>query len=192
MSNAIYAHYDAYAAVMDGGYYAPNGGYAPSSAGSSPTSPSHPLAPLPSSVGPARTHPSLGTSSRRRPYDAMPLDAPTASRTYSSPSMTSRRDVPAFFASRRPPSHPSDEEEDELTEEPPAANATDQEKIEYKRRQNTLAARRSRKRKLMHQQALEEAVDRLTREKEIWRTRAFMLCNMLRTHGITAPEFPAE
>ncbi|KAJ7207553.1 hypothetical protein GGX14DRAFT_320328, partial [Mycena pura] len=120
-------------------------------------------------------------------------DAPTAPRTYATPSLTSKKEVPAFFG-RRPHhghhgSQPSDEEEDELTEEPPAAGATDQEKIEYKRRQNTLAARRSRKRKMMHQQALEDAVERLTREKEIWRTRALMLSNLLRSHGITSPEF---
>ena len=41
----------------------------------------------------------------------------------------------------------------------------------------------------MHQQQLEEAVERLTREKEIWKTRALMLSNLLRSHGITFPEF---
>ncbi|KAJ7607710.1 hypothetical protein FB45DRAFT_681441, partial [Roridomyces roridus] len=61
-----------------------------------------------------------------------------------------------------------------------APNATDQEKIEYKRRQNTLAARRSRKRKQMHQQQLEEAVERLTQEKETWKTQALTLSNLLR------------
>ncbi|KAJ7434150.1 hypothetical protein FB451DRAFT_1470077 [Mycena latifolia] len=74
-------------------------------------------------------------------------------------------------------------------EEPLAANATDQEKIEYKRRQNALAARRSRKRKLMHQQQLEEAVERLTREKDIWKTRALTLSSLLRSHGIACLEF---
>ncbi|KAJ7052315.1 hypothetical protein C8F01DRAFT_1171812 [Mycena amicta] len=185
---------DAYAMESNNAYYNPNQGhYAHSSAGSSPSSPSHPLVAMPG-VGPTRTHTSIAM--RKRPgssaaggYGHENLDGPTAPRTYSTPSLTSRKDVPAFFAARRPASHPSDEEEDELTEEPPAANATDQEKIEYKRRQNTLAARRSRKRKMMHQQALEEAVERLTREKEIWRTRALMLSNLLRSHGITCPEF---
>ncbi|KAJ7285212.1 hypothetical protein C8J57DRAFT_1120330, partial [Mycena rebaudengoi] len=89
------------------------------------------------------------------------------------------RDARRRVASRRSLSQPSDEAEDELTEEPLAANATDQEKFEYKRRQNTLAARRSRKRKLMHQQQLEEAVERLNMEKEVWKKRALTLSNLL-------------
>ncbi|KAF7288905.1 hypothetical protein MIND_01406500 [Mycena indigotica] len=141
MSAAPYS-FDPYAMPSDGrAYYA----YA---AASAPPSPGQTLLP-------------------RATVASFDLDGPTAPRTYVSPSPTSRKAVPAFFAARRPASLPSDEEEDELTEEPPAANATDQEKIEYKRRQNTLAARRSRKRKVMHQQALEEAVERLTREKEV-------------------------
>jgi hypothetical protein len=87
------------------------------------------------------------------------------------------------------PHAPSDEEEDELTEEPPAANATDQEKIEWKRRQNTLAARRSRKRKLAYQQQLEASVDQLTRERDMWRNRAMTLKQLLLSHGIRFPEF---
>ncbi|KAJ7726355.1 ectomycorrhiza-regulated protein [Mycena metata] len=169
------------------GFYAQSGHY---SGGSSPSSPPHQSL---SMVGPQRTpHPSLHPSvaiRKRYPEGMIPIsDAPTQPRTYSTPSLTSRKEIPAFF-NRRPSSQPSDEEEDELTEEPLAANATDQEKIEYKRRQNTLAARRSRKRKLMHQQQLEEAVDRLTQEKEIWKTRALMLSNLLRSHGITCPDF---
>ncbi|KAJ7447155.1 ectomycorrhiza-regulated protein [Mycena latifolia] len=150
-----------------------------------------PLTPL-SNVGPVRSHPSISIRKRSGyAQDGMVSisDGPTQHRTYLTPSLTSKKEVPAFFASRRSLSQPSDEEEDELTEEPLAANATDQEKIEYKRRQNTLAARRSRKRKLMHQQQLEEAVERLTREKEIWKTRALTLGNLLRSHGITCPEF---
>ncbi|KAJ7608199.1 hypothetical protein FB45DRAFT_389228 [Roridomyces roridus] len=174
---------------VNAGYYAPSGGhYSPNG---SPTSSSMPLA---SMVGPHRTHPSI--SAVRKQYPVPISDAPTQPRTYASPSVTSKKEIPAFFSSgqrrRSPHSHsqPSDEEEeDELTEEPLAPNATDQEKIEYKRRQNTLAARRSRKRKLMHQQQLEEAVERLSREKEIWKTRALTLSNLLRSHGLACPEF---
>ncbi|KAJ7481944.1 hypothetical protein FB451DRAFT_139288 [Mycena latifolia] len=64
------------------------------------------------------------------------------------------------------------EEEDEVLL---AANATDQEIIDYKRLRNVQAARRSRKRKLMYQQELEETLKRLTREKEIWKARALDL-----------------
>lgn len=123
------------------------------------------------------------------PEALLPLDAPTQSRRYITPSSTSRKEIPAFFAKMRGPSPPSDEEEDELTEEPPASNATDQEKIEWKRRQNTLAARRSRKRKMQNVQRLEETVERLTREKEIWRTRAMTLRQILHSHGIICPDF---
>ncbi|KAJ7144821.1 ectomycorrhiza-regulated protein [Mycena crocata] len=168
--------------AVNAGYYQQSGHY---SAGSSPSSPSHPL----SMVGPQRTHPSIAI---RKQYSngVVPIsEGPTQPRTYTTPSLTSKKEIPAFFANRRSLSQPSDEEEDELTEEPLAANATDQEKIEYKRRQNTLAARRSRKRKLMHQQQLEEAVQRLTQEKEIWKTRALTLSNLLRSHGITCPDF---
>ncbi|KAF9461962.1 hypothetical protein BDZ94DRAFT_1237310 [Collybia nuda] len=126
---------------------------------------------------------------RTSPEALLPLDAPTQARRYITPSSTSRKEIPAFFAKMRGPSPPSDEEEDELTEEPPASNATDQEKIEWKRRQNTLAARRSRKRKMQNVQRLEEAVERLTREKEIWRTRAMTLRQILHSHGIICPDF---
>ncbi|KAJ7607715.1 hypothetical protein FB45DRAFT_393832 [Roridomyces roridus] len=168
-----------------GGYYTqPGGHYSPNS------SPSSSSMPLESMVGPQRTHPSISAVRKQYPHTMVPIsDAPTQPRTYATPSMTSKKDLPAFFSQRRsPPSQPSDEE-DELTEEPLAPNATDQEKIEYKRRQNTLAARRSRKRKQMHQQQLEEAVERLTREKEIWKTRALTLSNLLRSHGLPCPEF---
>ncbi|KAJ7722567.1 ectomycorrhiza-regulated protein [Mycena maculata] len=171
---------------VNAGYYTQPNQSGHYSAGNSPSSPSHPL----SMVGPTRNHPSIGI--RKRYPDGMPVpisDAPTQPRTYTTPSLTSKKEIPAFFATRRSLSQPSDEEEDELTEEPLSANATDQEKIEYKRRQNTLAARRSRKRKLMHQQQLEEAVERLTHERDVWKTRALMLSKMLQSHGITCPNF---
>lgn len=127
---------------------------------------------------------------RRSPIasSSLGLDAPTQPRRYVTPSVTSRKEIPAFFMRRRPQSIPSDEE-DELTEEPPAAGATDQEKVEYKRRQNTLAARRSRKRKMLYQHELEETVRRLTTEKEIWKTRALTLRQLLQSHGVRCPDF---
>ncbi|KAJ7603819.1 hypothetical protein FB45DRAFT_851620 [Roridomyces roridus] len=114
-------------------------------------------------------------------------------RTYASPSMPSKKEIPAFFSGQRrsPNSHLqlSDDDEDELTMEPLAPNATDQEKIDHKRRQNILAARRSRKRKLIRQRQLEEAVEGLSREKEIWKTRTLALSNLLQSHGLPCPEF---
>jgi hypothetical protein len=108
--------------------------------------------------------------------DLIPLDTPT-------PSATFERDVPSYGRVS------GDEQEDELNEEPPAPNATDQEKIEWKRRQNTLAARRSRKRKLLQQQQLEQSVNDLAREKEFWRTQAITLRQSLISHGILRPDF---
>jgi hypothetical protein len=136
-----------------------------------------------------RRRPSI--NARKTSPDALiPLDAPTQSRRYITPSSTSRKSVPAYFSKRRnSDSLPSEEEEDQLTEEPLASNATDQEKIEWKRRQNTLAARRSRKRKMMNVQRLEETVERLTKEKEVWKTRALTLKQLLHSHGIICPEF---
>lgn len=138
------------------------------------------------------THPlpSSSATGRARRGSPVSIDAPTQPRRYTSSSSTSRKDVPAYFARRRVP-YPqvSDGEEDELTEEPLAPNATDQEKIDWRRRQNTLAARRSRKRKMAHQQYLEEAVEKLTVEKETWRTRAEMLKSLLSSHGIPCPDW---
>ncbi|KAG5639648.1 hypothetical protein H0H81_008809 [Sphagnurus paluster] len=123
------------------------------------------------------------------PESLIPLDAPTQPRNYVTPSATSRKEMPAYFQKHRNNTPPSEEEEDELTEEPPASTATDQEKIEWKRRQNTLAARRSRQRKMQNMQRLEETVERLTREREVWKTRALTLKQLLISHGIICPEF---
>lgn len=145
--------------------------------------------PSPSSLVHRRQR-SSGSSRRMSPDDLIPLDAPTQPRRYIAPSVTSKKDLPMFYAKRPSYSRVSDEEEDELTEEPPlAANATDEEKINWKRRQNTLAARRSRKRKLMQQQHLEQEVEDLRREKEVWRTRALTLRQLLISHGILCPDF---
>lgn len=139
---------------------------------------------------PMRTHPSLSGYNRTRatPDGYIPHDAPTQQRRYLTPSVTSRKEVPSYIAARRRAPAQSDEE-DELAEEPLHENATDQEKIEYKRRQNTLAARRSRRRRLAQFQKLEEDVVRLTREKDIWKERALMMERMLSTHGLPCPNF---
>ncbi|KAJ3878102.1 ectomycorrhiza-regulated protein [Lentinula edodes] len=154
--------------------------------------------------GPTRTAPTItshapplrSASTRRYSPDALlGPDAPTQPRNYVTPSATSRKEIPSYFIKQqRRPSPPqaigmSEDEDDELTEEPPAENATDQEKIDYKRRQNTLAARRSRRRKLMYTQQLEATVENLTREKDVWRTRALTLRQLLRSHNIPCPEF---
>ncbi|THU93611.1 hypothetical protein K435DRAFT_725281 [Dendrothele bispora CBS 962.96] len=130
---------------------------------------------------------------RFSPDHLIGMDETTQPRRYLTPSATSRKDIPSIYLKPRrdggtsPPQ--SDEEDDELTDDRPPANATDQEKIEWKRRQNTLAARRSRRKKLMYTQQLEETVERLRMEREMWRTRALTLKELLSSHGLPVPDF---
>lgn len=118
-------------------------------------------------------------------------DGPTHTRNYVTPSSTSKKDIPAFYARKRARSQAfGDDEEDELPEElPPSAGATDQEKIEYRRRRNTLAARRSRQKKADKMATLEDDVRRLTSDRDTWKTRAQTLRQLLLSHGIPCKEF---
>ncbi|KAH9980641.1 hypothetical protein BJV77DRAFT_928401, partial [Russula vinacea] len=52
--------------------------------------------------------------------------------------------------------------------------------IRAKRLQNTLAAQRSRMRKLAYQRELEDAIDAERKEKEMWQARALVLEELLR------------
>ncbi|KAF8206512.1 hypothetical protein K438DRAFT_1817337 [Mycena galopus ATCC 62051] len=97
-----------------------------------------------------------GTRRNLTPAALIPLDAPTQKRTYIIPSATSRK--------------------------PPTASEA--EIIEYKRRQNTIAARKSRKRKLEHQQALEDEADGLKQQVTMWRERAVMAQELLKKSGV--------
>jgi len=56
-----------------------------------------------------------------------------------------------------------------------------------KRLQNTLAARRSRRRKLEHQLEMEAGLERERQQKEQWRARAMTLEALLMSHGIPVP-----
>jgi len=86
-------------------------------------------------------------------------------------------------------SHPySDDDEDPL-ERPLPENATEQEKIDWRRRQNTLAARKSRKRKQDQMQQLQDDVQRLSKEKDVWKERALMMKQLLISHGLPSPNF---
>jgi hypothetical protein len=143
----------------------------PSSAAGRPTKPS------------PRKSSATGTRKNITPETMVPLDAPTQPRRYVIPSATSRKEVPATFARKRSRSAALGDEEDEL--EPPPPDATDRQMIEYKRRQNTLAARKSRKRKLEHQQQLEDQVETLTLEVEQWRTKAEIYQSILQSHNIS-------
>ena len=144
--------------------------------------------PLPAS---RRKNTATGTRKNVTPENLVPIDAPTQPRKYATPSATSRKDVPATFARKRARSQAFGDEQDELEEDtyklPP--NPTEQELIEAKRRQNTIAARRSRKRKLEYQRELEDQVEVLKHERDEWKMRALAYHGMLKSHGIDAPEY---
>jgi len=57
---------------------------------------------------------------------------------------------------------------------------------------NTLAARRSRRRRLAQFQKLEEDVARLNREKDIWKEQALMMERILSTHGLFCSNFERQ
>ncbi|KAH9986622.1 hypothetical protein BJV77DRAFT_1028324 [Russula vinacea] len=99
------------------------------------------------------------------------------SRKYRLPSSTSRKELPATFARKRA-----------RTSVPPADEPEDAEDaIRAKRLQNTLAARRSRKRKLEYQRELEDAIDAERKDKEMWRAHALVLEALLRDKGHEVP-----
>ncbi|KAJ7634922.1 hypothetical protein FB45DRAFT_910258 [Roridomyces roridus] len=142
-------------------------------------------APSPAEVPPPTRRRAMATGTRKnlKPSSLIPLEAPTQKRTYASPSVTSRKAVPAVFAKKRGYSVAFEEDElAELGELSPTA--TEQETIEYKRRQNTLAARKSRKRKLEHQQQLEGDLARSNHKQDTWRNHALKLQDLLRVNGI--------
>ncbi|KAF5349063.1 hypothetical protein D9757_012204 [Collybiopsis confluens] len=76
---------------------------------------------------------------------------------------------------------PSDDES--LPPAHPGPNATEKEMLEYKRRLSTLAARRSRRRKLEYKLKLEARVESLEREREKWKTRCTVLQEILKVHN---------
>lgn len=132
-----------------------------------------------------------GTRKNITPEALVPIDAPTQQRKYLTPSATSRKAVPAVFARKRARTAAFGDEQDELNEDVCITpSMTEQEQIEAKRRQNTVAARRSRKRKLEYQRELEESVERYKRESEVWKSRAMTYQALLRSHNIECPELP--
>jgi hypothetical protein len=125
-----------------------------------------------------------GTRKYLTPDALLPLDAPIQPRRYITPSATARKD--AFRVPHQ--RWPGGDEQDELTDESNIAPDADLKALEWKRRQNTLAARKSRQRKLHHQLQLEQTVTALSSEKETWKARALMYEALLRSNGIKVPE----
>jgi hypothetical protein len=162
--------------------------------------PSHLYRSGPSAV--PKSAPTPSTSSARRvkatgirkgvtPETLLDETAPTQPRKYTTPSATSRKELPAVFARKRSRSTAFGEEEDQLGDDLPP-NPTEKDLIEAKRRQNTVAARRSRKRKLEQFQRMELSRNEERQLKEQWQERANVLLSLVRTMGVQYPDFPAD
>jgi hypothetical protein len=89
--------------------------------------------------------------------------------------------MPVTFARKRAAIAIANDEDDFLPDLPP--DATEREQIEWKRRQNTIAARKSRKRKLEHQQWLEGELEKVKRDRDLWKVRAMTLRGVLKGKG---------
>ena len=129
-------------------------------------------------------------------HDLIPLDAPIQARNYITPSATSRKELPPSVAKTFVPhsrkrsastAFTSPTDHDELADEDPASAESEEvlkrrremdpekaallEHVEQARRRNTMAARKSRQRKLEHVRGLEEIVERLQSDNEELRRR---------------------
>jgi len=117
--------------------------------------------------------------------------APTQARKYVTPSATSKKEIPVTFARKRARSVAFCDEEDELGDDSPL-NDNEKNLIEQKRLKNTLAARKSRRRKLEQYQNMEKARDEERDLKQVWKERALVLLQTLRKQGVSYPDFPED
>jgi hypothetical protein len=138
-----------------------------------------------------RKIPPTGTRKNVTPESLIPVEAPIQRRKYVTSSATSRKELPVVFARKRTHSvaFSVEEEDDQLAGDISTVPPTPSEMnaIESKRLQNTLAARRSRKRKLEYQRELESSMESLRLEKEAWKARAVAFEGLLTDHGIRIP-----
>ena len=123
-----------------------------------------------------------GTRKNITPESLVPFNAPIQTRKYRLPSSTSRKDLPATFARKRARTQGPGEDDGGV-----GPSLSEEDAINTKRLQNTLAARRSRKRKLEYQRELEDAIENERKEKEMWRARALVLEALLRDKGHEVP-----
>jgi len=140
-------------------------------------------APVTKAPAPARKVSSSGATGTRRnitPDALVPLDAPTQNRRHVTPSASKKRSRSAAFGD----ADDCEQEEDLPPMQAPGPDATDLEKLEWKRRLSTIAARKSRRRKLEHKMMLESKVDELEKDREKWRTRCRVLQEVLRSHSV--------
>ncbi|KAJ3825570.1 hypothetical protein F5880DRAFT_1458386, partial [Lentinula raphanica] len=170
---------------------------APSSLYRSPRVPtSTAFRPVPTTADRSRSKsrgPSLSATGTRRditPASMVPIDAPTQARNYVIPSATSRKANPVHAQKRSHSRAFGDQEQDELTgESPPGPNATELEHIEWKRRQNTIAARKTRRRKLEHLQAVEAELVEVKEDRDRWKVRSGVLEGVLKANGLPVPNW---
>ncbi|KAF7329283.1 BZIP domain-containing protein [Mycena kentingensis (nom. inval.)] len=165
-------------------------GYSPtSSRGSAPVIPPPPSTHSRTTRATTRSVPgATGTRKNITPAQLIPDDAPTQKRVYLTASATSRRTVSSSSSKRR--THAAAFAEDEDGGEQLTSRELDA--LAAKRRQNTLAARKSRRRKLEHTQALEARVEELEREVVVWKERAGMVRAMLEARGVPVGGFEDE
>ncbi|KIK58408.1 hypothetical protein GYMLUDRAFT_45300 [Collybiopsis luxurians FD-317 M1] len=113
----------------------------------------------------------------------------------SSPSSPMDHPVSSYQTSSRPRRSPNQrmlslpDDDDDSEDEPLPPNASAKERSDWKKRRNTKAARRSRKRKAIYTERLEATVERLRLEKETWKTRALTLRQLLKSHNLPCPDF---
>ncbi|KIY62799.1 hypothetical protein CYLTODRAFT_360942 [Cylindrobasidium torrendii FP15055 ss-10] len=149
-------------------------------------SPAPAATPAPKTRKPRKPSAVTGTRKNISPETMVSMEAPTQTRKYQAPSATSRKELPATFLKKkraRSEAFGDDDEPEEIL--PP--NATEMEQIEFKRRQNTLAARKSRKRKLEHQRGLETQLEELRAQLTHWKTRAELSEGVLKEKGLSVP-----
>ncbi|KAL1716756.1 hypothetical protein EV715DRAFT_274820 [Schizophyllum commune] len=146
-----------------------------------------------SSFAPPLSRPApTGTRPGVTPDKLLGPDAPTQPRKYTAPSSTSRKEAPAAFTRGSKRSRSAAFQGDDDEELPPLpANATDAEQVEYKRRQNTLAARKSRRRKLEHQLVTERKAEYFMRRSNHFETVARTVIAMWQEQTGRPYELPA-
>ncbi|KAH7877267.1 uncharacterized protein C8R40DRAFT_1235957 [Lentinula edodes] len=147
---------------------------------------SAPAKPAPPPIPSSSRKVSYATGTRRNitPDALLPLDAPTQARRYVAPSSTSPKEVSTKKRSRSEAFADDDDEGHEDESKAPGPDATEKEKLEYKRRMSTIAARKSRRRKLEHKLMLEAKVEALEKDTEKWKTRCKVLQEVLRSHAV--------
>ncbi|KAH7322084.1 hypothetical protein B0J17DRAFT_530273, partial [Rhizoctonia solani] len=118
-----------------------------------------------------RTQPT-GHRKNLTPEQLLDVEAPTQQRNYYGPSATSRKLVPSGFEERRAKIVAKRRRGLGVDGEEVSEDAILNAAVEDKRRANTVAARRSRQRKLEYVKTLEQQLEEKDREIELWKERA--------------------